>query len=66
MLSFPACLYGEFRMRSSFERKDDESSLGYVSVMLFVGHQNWGSGCNLEIRVKVRRAVGISQLGGHL
>lgn len=53
-------------MRSSFERKDDESSLGYVSVMLFVGHQNWGSGCNLEIQVKVRRAVRISQLGGHL
>ena len=53
-------------MRSSFERKDDESNLGYVSVMQFVGHQHWGSGCNLEIQVKVRRAVRISQLGGHL
>lgn len=36
----------------SFERKDDEHSLGYVNVMLFVGHQNGGSNCNLEIQEK--------------
>ena len=39
-------------MRGSFERKEDEPSLGYVNVMLFVGPENGGSNCNLEIQVK--------------
>lgn len=52
MFTFSICVYGEFRMRNSFERKDDEPSLGYVNVMLFVGCQNGSANCNLEIQVK--------------
>lgn len=51
MSTFSICLYGEFRMRAHLRGKT-MSSLGYVNVMLFVGHQNGGSNCNLEIQEK--------------